>query len=64
MRPLTRLLLFAAWSLLGGGLLHAGVIDKSYRDARALLDAGLKAQGGADALRAVTDVRRVGTATL
>ena len=58
MKPFARLPLLAASSLMAAGLLHAGVVDKSYRDARAVLDAGIKAAGGLEALRAMKDVTR------
>lgn len=64
MKSSARLSLFAASSLFAAGLLHAGAVDKSYREARAVLEAGLKAAGGVEALRAVKDVRRVGSATI
>jgi glyoxylase-like metal-dependent hydrolase (beta-lactamase superfamily II) len=63
MKPIARLPLLAASSLMAAGLLHAGIVDTSYRDARAVLDAGIRAAGGVEALRAIKDVRRVGTAT-
>lgn len=63
MKPSPRLSLFAASSLFAAGLLHAGAVDKSYREAREVLDAGLKAAGGVEALRAVKDLRRVGSGT-
>ena len=59
----TRLLVFFASSLAGASVAHAGSAEKSYREAREILDAGLKAIGGADALKAIKDVRRVGSAT-
>lgn len=63
MKPNPRLSLFAASSLFAAGLLHAGALDKSYREAREVLEAGLKAAGGVEALRAVKDLRRVGSGT-
>ena len=63
MKPFARLPLVAASSLMAAGLLHAGVVDKSYRDARAVLDAGIKAAGGLEALRAIKEVRWVGSGT-
>jgi glyoxylase-like metal-dependent hydrolase (beta-lactamase superfamily II) len=43
--------------------LTAGTADKSYREARDVLDAGIKAMGGVDALKAIKSIRRTGTAT-
>ena len=63
MKPFARLPLAAASLLMAAGLLHAGAVDKSYRDARAVLDAGIKAMGGVDALRAIKEVRWVGSGT-
>jgi glyoxylase-like metal-dependent hydrolase (beta-lactamase superfamily II) len=37
--------------------------EKSYREARTILDAAIRAAGGQEALQAVKDIRRVGTAT-
>ena len=62
MKPITRLPLLAASSLMAAGL-QADVVGTSYRDARAVLDVGIRAAGGLDALRAIKDLRRVGTAT-
>lgn len=62
MKPIARLPLLAASSLMAAGLLHADV-GKSYRDARAVLDLAVRAAGGLEALRAIKDVRRAGTAT-
>ena len=59
----TRLLSFLVSSLAAAGLAHAGTAEKSYREAREVLDAGLKAMGGVDALKAIKDVRRAGSAT-
>jgi glyoxylase-like metal-dependent hydrolase (beta-lactamase superfamily II) len=45
------------------GPLFAGSTATSYKEARSVLDAGIKAMGGLDALRAVKDLRRVGAGT-
>jgi len=37
--------------------------ETSYKEARQVLEAGIKAMGGLEALQAVKDVRRVGTGT-
>lgn len=63
MKSRARLSSFLVSSLAVAGLVHAGTAEKSYREAREILDAGLKAMGGADALKAIKDVRRAGSAT-
>ncbi len=50
-------------SALAAGGAHAGTSDASYQKARQLLDAGAKAMGGLETLRAVKDVWRSGTGT-
>jgi glyoxylase-like metal-dependent hydrolase (beta-lactamase superfamily II) len=42
---------------------HGGGAEKSYRDARPILDTAIRAAGGLEALQAVKDVRRVSSAT-
>jgi glyoxylase-like metal-dependent hydrolase (beta-lactamase superfamily II) len=43
--------------------LFGGSVATSYKEARAVLDAGIKAMGGLEALQAIKDVRRVGAGT-
>jgi glyoxylase-like metal-dependent hydrolase (beta-lactamase superfamily II) len=43
--------------------LFAGSTARSYHEARQVLDSGIEAMGGLDALQAVKDLRRVGTGT-
>lgn len=56
----------AAWTagvVLLAGLLHAGAPLSSYREARAVVDAGVQAMGGLEALREIKDVAREATGT-
>jgi glyoxylase-like metal-dependent hydrolase (beta-lactamase superfamily II) len=49
--------------LAAAGPLFAGSAASSYKEARQVLDAGIKAMGGLEALQAVKDLRRVGAGT-
>src|SRR5262245_9068320 len=58
-----RIAAWAAGIVLVAGLLHAGAPLSSYREARAVVDAGVQAMGGLDALREIKDVAREATGT-
>lgn len=56
--------MFLAPSLAAPGSAEALGAEKSYREARAVLDAAIKSAGGLEALRAIKDVRRTGKSTV
>ena len=64
MKSSARLLLSLVPFLALAVVLRAGTADKSYREARQVLETGLKAMGGVDALKAIKGVRRTGNATV
>lgn len=64
MKSSARLLLSLVPFLALAAVLRAGTADKSYREAREVLETGLKAMGGVDVLRAIKGVRRAGSATV
>jgi hypothetical protein len=58
-----RVAVSTAGVVLLAGLLHAAAPLSSYREARAVLDAGIQAMGGLEALREIKDLAREASGT-